>query len=171
MDAIETYDVGGRTQTEEGGTGTSVKNPDEARLVVKLVDRLVSQTRVSPDEIGVITPYSAQVRELESRFSHSGATPTVDTVDSFQGGEKTAIFVSMVRSNADGEIGFMARRVDGKRRFNVALSRAQRYCCIVGDWETFTNPGLPDEIRGIYETMYDSLESTGRLRSFDVSLL
>jgi superfamily I DNA and/or RNA helicase len=56
----------------------------------------------------------------------------VDTVDGFQGREKEAVLVSLVRSNDRAEIGFL----DEPRRFNVALTRARRKAIVVGDRST-----------------------------------
>jgi len=56
----------------------------------------------------------------------------VGTVDGFQGREKEAIVVDLVRSNDTGEIGFLADR----RRMNVALTRARRFLLVVGDSAT-----------------------------------
>jgi hypothetical protein len=78
----------------------------------------------------VITPYSAQVRLLRERLDGNGLE--VDSVDGFQGREKEAVLVSLVRSNADAEIGFLA----DIRRMNVALTRARRKLIVVGDSAT-----------------------------------
>jgi len=56
----------------------------------------------------------------------------VDTVDGFQGREKEAVLVSLVRSNDRSEIGFL----DEPRRFNVAVTRARRKAVVVGDADT-----------------------------------
>ncbi|MFT4559523.1 MAG: ATP-dependent RNA/DNA helicase IGHMBP2, partial [Planctomycetaceae bacterium] len=56
----------------------------------------------------------------------------IDTVDGFQGREKEAVIISMVRSNAEGEIGFLS----DARRMNVALTRARRKLIVIGDSAT-----------------------------------
>ena len=53
----------------------------------------------------------------------------VSTVDGFQGREKDVIIISMVRSNPHNEIGFLSN----ERRMNVAVTRAKRLCCLIGD--------------------------------------
>lgn len=55
-------------------------------------------------------------------------------MDSFQGREKEAIIISLVRSNSKGEIGFLA----DVRRTNVAVSRARRHVCVIGDSDTLS---------------------------------
>lgn len=53
----------------------------------------------------------------------------VSTVDGFQGREKEVIIISMVRSNGHNEIGFLSN----EKRMNVAVTRAKRLCCLIGD--------------------------------------
>jgi len=53
----------------------------------------------------------------------------VSTVDGFQGREKEVIIISMVRSNAHQMIGFLSN----EKRMNVAVTRAKRLCCLIGD--------------------------------------
>lgn len=157
--ALEGYDIGGRVETD----GTSKRNGEEARLVTHLVGQLCEE--VSPTEIGVITPYSAQVAEIRSLLSKElpewGAI-TVDTIDSFQGGERTAIVISLVRSNSDGDIGFLGREADGPRRLNVALTRAKRYCAVVADWDTLRYDAAGKRT-DLYRSFRNHFEATGRL--------
>ncbi|CAD6893592.1 unnamed protein product [Tilletia laevis] len=61
----------------------------------------------------------------------------VGTVDGMQGREKEAVVLSLVRSNRDGEVGFLAE----KRRLNVAMTRAKRHLCVVGDSDTVGRGG------------------------------
>lgn len=87
---------------------------------------------LTPTAIGVITPYAAQVRLLREEMPLPGLE--IDSVDGFQGREKEAIVLSMVRSNSEGEIGFLA----DVRRTNVALTRARRKLLVVGDSATLS---------------------------------
>ena len=83
-----------------------------------------------------------------------------------QGSEKTAIVLSLVRSNAEGDIGFLGRPQDGPRRLNVALTRAKRYCAVVGDFHTlrYDSDGKSTEL---YQNFRDFFATTGRLRDVD----
>jgi superfamily I DNA and/or RNA helicase len=69
----------------------------------------------------------------------------VDTVDAFQGREKDAVLVSLTRSNAEGEVGFLS----DLRRMNVAITRARRHLFVVGDSATLA--GHPFYARFIEE--------------------
>ena len=91
-------------------------------------------------DIGVISPYRAQVQYLRHLFKkHEFFKPyrrliTVNTVDGFQGQERDVILISMVRSNEDGQIGFLR----DLRRMNVAITRSRMKLIILGDVETLT---------------------------------
>ncbi len=141
------------------------------RLVAHIVDELLTDANLEPAEIGVITPYTAQAAAIREKLaSHltSGRDITVDTIDSFQESEKVAIVISLVRSNAVGETGFLGRPLDGPRRLNVAMTRAQRFCAVVGDWYTLrSSADGTDENTGLYDDLYSFLENTGRLRQVE----
>jgi superfamily I DNA and/or RNA helicase len=78
----------------------------------------------------VITPYNAQVRWIRDALDDLLAEGLeVSTVDGFQGREKLVIVVDLVRSNDQGELGFLA----DVRRMNVALTRARRWLLVLGD--------------------------------------
>ena len=81
----------------------------------------------------MIAPYAAQVRFIRDQCSIEHLE--VDTVDGFQGREKEAVLMTMVRSTRDGEIGFLA----DARRMNVALTRARRKLIVLGDSATLSN--------------------------------
>ena len=80
--------------------------------------------------LGVITNYSDQVKLIKSMIDIE-----VETVDGFQGREKDIIIISNVRSNKQGEIGFL----DEPRRLNVALTRAKSKLIIIGNSKTLSN--------------------------------
>lgn len=114
----------------------SRSNENEATLVKNWVDSLVS-TGLSPDQISVITPYQAQVTLLSSLLRPEYPSLEIGTVDGMQGREKDAVVISLVRSNEKKEVGFLK----DKRRLNVAMTRAKRSLCIIGDSSTVVNGG------------------------------
>ncbi len=109
--------------------GSSRCNPAEGRLVISKVQQL-QEAGMAAGDIAVISPYAAQVRWLRERAPDPAIE--IDTVDGFQGREKEAIVISLVRSNREGEIGFLA----DTRRMNVALTRARRKLIVIGDSAT-----------------------------------
>lgn len=127
---LELIDTAGSSCDEElEPDGESRLNRGEARLVQRKVMELL-ESGVPAAGIAVITPYAAQARLLRSALSGTGVE--VDSVDGFQGREKEAVVISLVRSNPEGEIGFLT----DTRRMNVALTRARRKLLIVGDSAT-----------------------------------
>ncbi|KAF2964393.1 hypothetical protein GQX73_g9188 [Xylaria multiplex] len=92
--------------------GESKSNEMEAALVRQHVRKLV-HAGVKPEDIAVVTPYNAQLGLLAPL---KDAFPGIElgSVDGFQGREKEAVIVSLVRSNAEGEVGFLSE----KRRLN-----------------------------------------------------
>ena len=88
---------------------------------------------VAPGDVAVISPYDAQVQRLRQLLAtrvEEGLE--VDSVDGFQGREKDAVVVSLVRSNDLGEVGFLS----DVRRMNVAITRARKKLVVVGDSAT-----------------------------------
>lgn len=113
------------------------RNPCETDVIFNLlkeIDKEYSQLKVKK-EVGIIAGYQAQKQLLkkiyESAFKDSfkNITIEIDTVDAFQGRETDIIFYSIVRSNDNGDIGFLS----DVRRLNVALSRARELLVLVGD--------------------------------------
>ena len=90
-----------------------------------------SQTKPEDKEIGIITFYSAQSREIKKKYK--GRAYRIDVVDRFQGMERNIVIVSTVRSNAKNNIGF-AKEIE---RINVAFSRARRLLIVVGNKRQF----------------------------------
>ncbi|MDQ1151528.1 AAA domain-containing protein [Sphingobacterium zeae] len=88
--------------------------------------------------IGVIAPYRRQVLLLQEIFEgEGGLKPFADlikiqTIDSFQGQEKDIIYISLTRSNAEQQIGFLS----DVRRMNVAMTRAKKKLVVIGDSAT-----------------------------------
>jgi superfamily I DNA and/or RNA helicase len=146
---IDTAGAGYDEETEPGGD--SRLNPLEAALVVRKLESLLA-AGVPPAEIAIIAPYAAQVRILRQRIPHSEVE--VDSVDGFQGREKEAVIVSLVRSNRENEIGFL----EDIRRMNVALTRARRKLIVIGDSATIA-------AHPFYQRMVTYFESIGAYHS------
>ncbi|KAF8186355.1 P-loop containing nucleoside triphosphate hydrolase protein, partial [Pholiota molesta] len=112
-------------------------NENEATIVNNWIDKLI-EFGITPSQIAIITPYQAQVTLLTSllRPKH-GPSLEIGTVDGMQGREKEAVIISLVRSNDTREVGFLKE----KRRMNVAMTRAKRHLCVVGDSSTVCHGG------------------------------
>ncbi|KAL8717478.1 MAG: hypothetical protein Q9225_005285, partial [Loekoesia sp. 1 TL-2023] len=97
---------------------TSKSNPSEVLLVSKHVVALID-AGVRAEDIAVVTPYNAQVSLIRGALREKEGCEGVEvgSVDGFQGREKEAVVLSLVRSNADGEVGFLGER----RRLNGDL--------------------------------------------------
>lgn len=123
--------------------GHSKANPTEAGWVLRIVDSLLTGEDISPSDIGVITPYNGQVRAINDLMESSGGLENngkwngieVRSVDGYQGREKEVIVFSAVRSNPEGNVGFL----NDSRRLNVALTRAKRGLIVIGDPKTLRN--------------------------------
>jgi predicted DNA helicase len=110
----------------------STFNTGNAERVAAEARRLLSRG-VAPTDLAIIAAYSAQARRLRLLLSAERAAGVeVGTVDGFQGREKEAVIVDLVRSNDSGELGFLANT----RRMNVALTRAKRFLLVVADSAT-----------------------------------
>ncbi|HLD50645.1 MAG TPA: AAA domain-containing protein, partial [bacterium] len=145
-------DTAGRGFEEELEPGSESRfNRQEAGLLLDHLNRLL-QSGLKPEEIAVISPYSAQVRLLSSLMPAPGIE--VDSVDGFQGREKEAVLLSLVRSNLEGTLGFLA----DTRRMNVAMTRARRKLLVIGDSATLGN--IP-----FYQDFMAYAESIGAYRS------
>ena len=91
-------------------------------------------------DVGLISPYKAQVQYLrqlikkDAFFKPYRSSISVNTVDGFQGQERDVIFISLVRANEEGQIGFL----NDLRRMNVAITRARMKLIVLGDASTLT---------------------------------
>ena len=149
-------DTAGKGFDEETPPGSeSLCNPGEAALVIDRLRALLG-AGVSPDEVAVITPYAAQAALLRDAAARAGVPEQVeiDTVDAFQGREKDAILLSLVRSNADAAIGFLG----DLRRMNVAITRARMHLFVVGDSATLA-------VHPFYQRFVAHAEAQGGWRS------
>ena len=112
--------------------GASKENLVEASWVVKILMGLIEEGGLEFSDIGIVTPYAGQVRAIRDMIPETMQDVEVRTVDGYQGREKDVIIFSSVRSNSDGNVGFLS---DG-RRLNVALTRSKRGLIVIGDPET-----------------------------------
>lgn len=127
--------------TPETALNPGFKNEGELEavdLVIKALQQaegynefIEAQKKPEDKELGIITFYSAQSREIKRRYKDRGYR--MDVVDRFQGMERNIIIVSTVRSNSKNNIGF-AKEIE---RINVAFSRARRLLIVVGNKSQF----------------------------------
>ena len=128
----------------------STSNPALAERTAREVERVLSRG-VAPADIAVIAPYLAQVRRLRELLRDACTRGLeVGTVDGFQGREKEVVIVDLVRSNDDGEIGFLA----DTRRMNVAITRARSLLLVLGDSATL-------QPHAYYQAFMDAAEQQG----------
>lgn len=135
---------------EQGSNGMSLQNEGELQIVQKL---LIAEN-LDPLTTAFISPYEGQVAAAKETLPKE---MRISTIDSFQGQEKEVIILSLVRSNDDGEIGFLK----DYRRMNVAITRAKEQLFVIGDSATigadaFYNAFLSYvEKYGIYKTVWE----------------
>ena len=152
---LEVVDTAGRGFEEETPEASESKaNEGEAALAAAEVERLLEKG-LAPADVAVIAPYDAQVQRLRQLLSaRLDEGLEIDTVDGFQGREKEAVVVTLVRSNDDGEVGFLA----DIRRMNVALTRARKKLVVIGDSATVSR-------HPFYEGFFRDAEEHGAWRS------
>ncbi len=130
----------------------SLRNEGEAELIVARVRALLASGLAAAD-IAVISPYRAQAQLLRELLQDVPELE-VDTVDAFQGREKEAVLVSLVRSNAVQQLGFL----EDLRRLNVAITRPRRHLFVTGDTATLSAHPL-------YARWLDFITAAGGYRS------
>ena len=120
-------------------------NKEEAELTLNTLQQYferIGKQRLLEEriDVGIISPYRAQVQYLRRLlmkrefFKPFRRQISINTVDGFQGQERDIILISMVRSNEEGQIGFLR----DLRRMNVAITRARMKVIILGDVPTLT---------------------------------
>ncbi len=129
----------------------STFNKEQGHFSLKLIDLLLEKY---PDErqmsIGVIAPYRAHLEVLRQGIVHYSwyqelqKQITIQSVDGFQGQERDIMLIDLVRSNPNGEVGFLSE----VRRTNVAMTRARFKLLIVGDSATLSSHKFYDELIG-----------------------
>lgn len=116
-----------------------------------------AQQKPEDKEIGIITFYSAQSREIRKKYK--GKSYRMDVVDRFQGMERNIIIVSTVRSNPKNNIGF-AKEIE---RINVAFSRAKRLLIVVGNKRQFeSNSNYAASIANMETVSFEQLKDAVR---------
>jgi superfamily I DNA and/or RNA helicase len=143
FDFIDTAGCG--FEEELNPESLSVSNTDEANLLLKHLKLLFAELMENKNtdidfSVGIISPYKEQVQLITEMIAEDEELKLhtnikVKTIDGFQGQEKDIIYISLVRSNSRGEIGFLA----DTRRMNVALTRAKKKMVVVGDSATISS--------------------------------
>ena len=137
-------------------------NKTEAQLTLDTLQQYfekIGKQRVLDEriDVGVISPYRAQVQYLRQQlrkrefFKPFRHLISVNTVDGFQGQERDIIVISLVRSNDEGQIGFLR----DLRRMNVAITRARMKLIIMGNASTMTR-------HPFYRKLYEYVQSLNR---------
>ena len=135
---------------EQGKDGHSLQNNGELQIVLKLLET----EKLNPFDTAFISPYAGQVAMAKEMFP---ARMRISTIDSFQGQEKENIILSLVRSNDDGDIGFLK----DYRRMNVAITRAKEKLFVIGDSATIAADKFYDafltyvEKNGAYKSVWE----------------
>lgn len=129
---------------EEKKEDSSAYNPEEADLVFTHLSLYLTEihNRYKGEDIpstALISPYRRQVELLKERLAEKKddalfGQVSANTIDSFQGQERDIVYISLVRSNPGGEIGFLA----DTRRMNVAMTRARQKLVVIGDSGTLS---------------------------------
>ena len=143
--AITWIDTAGEYREEFVGESFGRINRDEAALTLATLQSYferIGRERIVDEriDVGIISPYRAQVQYLRRLLKKSEYFKplrrqiSVNTVDGFQGQERDVIMISLVRSNDDGQIGFLR----DLRRMNVAMTRARMKLFVLGDATTMT---------------------------------
>ncbi len=142
--------AGSGFEEEKGRDGTSLQNEGELQLAKKIMEA----ASLDPSTTAFISPYAGQAAAAKEKLP--GAM-RISTIDSFQGQEMENIIVSLVRSNDNGEIGFLK----DYRRMNVAITRAKEKLFVIGDSSTIANDAFYNkflayiEKNGEYKTVWE----------------
>lgn len=140
-------------------------NKTEANVLIETLHEYIEKIgkeRILDEKIdfGLISPYKAQIQYIRSLIKKDGYFKpfkkliTVHTVDGFQGQERDVIVISLVRSNNEGQIGFL----QDLRRMNVAITRARMKLIILGNASTLTK-------HSFYKQLFDYIKKKGKIIS------
>jgi ATP-dependent RNA/DNA helicase IGHMBP2 len=145
---INFIDTAGSGYNEvRGSDGTSLQNEGELQIVLKLIET----EALDPVRTAFISPYAGQVAAAKELLPKQ---MRISTIDSFQGQEKEIIILSLVRSNDDGDIGFLK----DYRRMNVAITRAKEQLFVIGDSATIGGDAF-------YNAFLTYIEKSGNYRT------
>jgi len=157
-------DTAGTDSEEELNEETlSISNKKEAELLLNHLTLCLEKwnwnTKIKSEiKIGILSPYNDQIRILRDLFDETNLLATynieISTIDSFQGREMDIIYISLVRSNDQGDIGFLS----DIRRMNVAMTRAKLRLVVLGDSATIGNHEFYKKFLEHVE-LHDSYES------------
>jgi len=132
---------------KHGNAGNSLQNEGELKIAEKIIETELMEVQ----NIAFISPYSGQVAAAKELLPKK---VRINTIDSFQGQEKQFVILSLVRSNDDGEIGFLK----DYRRMNVAITRAKEKLYVIGDSATIGGDKF-------YQLFLDYIQKNGEYRS------
>lgn len=147
-------------------------NKPEAELTVNTLKEYIEKIGVRRyiDErldVGIISPYRLQtqyIRQLikkDAFFRQIRNTISVNTVDGFQGQERDIIMISLVRSNDQGQIGFL----NDLRRMNVAITRARMKLIIIGNAETLSHHSFYKKLYKYVMSLQEPLALTNKSKT------
>ena len=134
-------------------------NPQEFQILCEHLYQLIESYGDHPlPSIALISPYREQVVYMESIVREdsllSSLPLTINTIDGFQGQERDVVYISLVRSNSKGQIGFLS----DYRRMNVAMTRARKLLVVVGDSATIAN-------HDFYQALLDYVDRKGHYQT------
>ena len=133
-----------------GSNGMSLQNEGELSIALKLI----ASENLDPLKTAFISPYAGQVAAAKELLPKE---MRISTIDSFQGQEQHTIILSLVRSNDEGDIGFLK----DYRRMNVAITRAKEHLFVIGDSATIGGDAFYHsfltyiESKGCYRTVWE----------------
>ena len=133
-----------------GSNGMSLQNEGELSIALKLI----ASENLDPLKTAFISPYAGQVAAAKEVLPKE---MRISTIDSFQGQEQHTIILSLVRSNDEGDIGFLK----DYRRMNVAITRAKEQLFVIGDSATIGGDAFYHsfltyiENKGWYRTVWE----------------
>ncbi|WP_317898949.1 AAA domain-containing protein [Aurantibacillus circumpalustris] len=163
--SIEFIDTAGCSFDEIQNPETlSYSNPKEGNILFKHLQQLLidysTQTDLASISIGIISPYKEQREWLKENITQLElekgklSSLSVKTIDGFQGEERDVIYISLVRSNDNHEIGFL----NDLRRMNVAITRAKKKLVVIGDSATIASSDF-------YQSFLEYCEKNGMYRT------